>query len=70
MTAGLVAFARRVLHRGSDTTPAPRPDYTKIALLEYDLFGVQPKPGTVAAAVIGMRSLAGAIRSDAGRPDA
>lgn len=36
---------------------APRPNYTTIAVLEYDLFGIQPAPGTAAAAIIGMRSL-------------
>lgn len=44
--------------------PAPRPDHTRIAVLEYDLFGVQPKPGTVAAAVIGLRQLSVALRAD------
>ena len=34
---------------------APRPNYTAIAVLEYDLFGIQPAPGTAAAAIIGMR---------------
>ncbi|MFE4867762.1 hypothetical protein [Streptomyces sp. NPDC056682] len=36
---------------------AVRPDYVKIAILEYDLFGIEPKPNTTAALVIGMRSL-------------
>lgn len=29
-----------------------------IAVLEYDLYGVQPEPGTTAAAIIGLRMLA------------
>ncbi|MEU5596838.1 hypothetical protein [Streptomyces sp. NPDC020298] len=33
----------------------PRPDYTRIAVLEHDLFGIQPEPGTAAALVIGLR---------------
>ncbi|MGW1134443.1 hypothetical protein [Streptomyces griseoluteus] len=32
-----------------------RPDYVKIAVLEYELFGIEPKPGTAAAAVVNMR---------------
>lgn len=41
--------------RSSPHPPAPRPDYTAIAILEYDLFGIQPEPGTTAAAIIAMR---------------
>lgn len=36
--------------------PVPRPDYTRIAVLEHDLYGVQPERGTLAALVIGMRA--------------
>ncbi|MFR9794207.1 hypothetical protein ACL07V_37230 [Streptomyces sp. MB22_4] len=35
--------------------PAPRPDPTRIAILEHDLFGIQPQPGTAAALAIGLR---------------
>ncbi|MGS2592106.1 hypothetical protein [Streptomyces hebeiensis] len=35
---------------------APRPNYTTIAVLEHDLFGIQPQPGTAAALAIGLRS--------------
>lgn len=28
-----------------------------IAILEYDLYGVQPEPGTTAAAIVGLRML-------------
>lgn len=45
---------------------APRPNYTAIAVLEYDLFGVQPEPGTAAAAIIGMRSFQRLARTAAG----
>jgi hypothetical protein len=31
---------------------AARPDRLKIAVLEYELFGIEPKPGTAAAAAI------------------
>lgn len=41
--------------RTRSAPPVPRPDYTRIAVLEYDLFGVQPRPGTTAAAFIGLR---------------
>lgn len=42
---------------------APRPDYTAIAVLEYDLFGIQPEPGTTAAAIIGMRNFQAVLTS-------
>lgn len=45
--------------------PVRRPDYTAIAVLEYDIFGIEPKPGTAAAAMIGMRSLAAVLRHQA-----
>lgn len=35
--------------------PLPRPDYTRIAVLEHDLLGIQPEPSTAAALIIGMR---------------
>jgi hypothetical protein len=37
-------------------TPHPRPNYTAIAVLEHDLFGVQPEPGTAAAVTIALRN--------------
>ncbi|MER6249400.1 hypothetical protein [Streptomyces griseorubiginosus] len=43
--------------RHPTTALRPRPDYTAIAVLEHDLFGIQPEPGTAAAAIIGMRHL-------------
>jgi hypothetical protein len=33
----------------------PRPNRTRIAVLEHDLLGIPPVPGTAAAAVIAMR---------------
>lgn len=36
----------------------PRADPVRIALLEYELFGMPPAPGTVAAAIIGFQTLA------------
>lgn len=42
-----------------------RPDYTAIAVLEHDLFGIQPKPDTTAAAIIGMRHLGRLARAGA-----
>jgi hypothetical protein len=44
----------------------PRPDYTRIAVLEWELFGVEPKPGTMAAAAVGMKRVSEALR---GEPD-
>lgn len=46
----------------------PRPDRTRIAVLEYELFGIEPKPGTVAAAVIGLRQFSAVLNgTDADR---
>lgn len=41
------------------------PDRVQIAILEYELYGVEPQPGTTAAAVIGVRRLGAALRGDA-----
>ncbi|MEU5442733.1 hypothetical protein [Streptomyces griseofuscus] len=35
--------------------PPPRPDYVRIAVLEHDLLGIQPRPGTAAALIVKMR---------------
>jgi hypothetical protein len=61
---------RRPWKRRPKAPAVRRPDYTAIAVLEHDLFGIQPKPGTTAAAIIGMRRLgrlasAGAATSSA-----
>lgn len=37
-------------------TPSNRPSPVRIAVLEHDLFGVQPKPGTAAALAVGIRA--------------
>lgn len=42
--------------RRQNESPVRRPDYTAIAVMEYDIFGIEPKPGTAAAAIIGMRT--------------
>ena len=47
----------------------PRPDPVRIAVLEYDLFGVQPKPGTMAAALIGLRQLNAVLSENPDDPD-
>jgi hypothetical protein len=50
--------------------PVERPDYARIAVLEWELFGIEPPAGTVAAAAVGVsalaRTIAGAAR-DSGR---
>ncbi|MGW2213214.1 hypothetical protein [Streptomyces sp. NPDC001781] len=43
------------------------PDRTRIALLEYELYGIEPAPGSTAAAVIGLRQFGAALRGDADR---
>jgi len=35
--------------------PRSRPNYTAIAVLEHDLLGIPPKPGTAAAFAIALR---------------
>lgn len=39
-----------------------RPDYVQIALLEYELFGIEPQPGTTAAAVVNLQRAAVQLR--------
>jgi len=44
------------LRRKAEPQPAsPRPNYTAIAVLEHDLLGIQPEPGTAAAVTIALR---------------
>jgi len=43
--------------RHPDVPAVPRPNYTSIAVMEHDLFGIQPKPGTAAAAIVAMRHI-------------
>lgn len=45
--------------------PPPQPRLSSpaaIAVLEYDLYGVQPQPGTVASAAVGLRALSANYR--------
>jgi hypothetical protein len=42
------------LTRGQPTPAPPRPDPLQIALLEYQLLGIRPAPGTAAAAAIAL----------------
>lgn len=39
----------------------PVADPTRIAVLEWELFGIEPKPGTAAAAMVGMQRLGNAL---------
>ncbi|GHB55579.1 hypothetical protein GCM10010331_49260 [Streptomyces xanthochromogenes] len=41
--------------------PAPRADLVRIAVLEFELFGIEPKPGTLAAALVGLNQFSGAM---------
>jgi len=48
----------RFLRRRTATKPAPappRPDPARIAVLEHDLLGIAPQPGTAAAALVARR---------------
>lgn len=36
---------------------APQADPLRIAVLEYELFGIEPKPGTAAAMAVGCHAL-------------
>lgn len=40
---------------------APRADLVQIAVLEYELFGIEPKPGTLAAALVGLNDFSAAV---------
>lgn len=42
----------------------PRPDALRIAELEYELFGIEPPPGSAAAFVIGLRQAVGGLSTD------
>lgn len=57
MTNDLAAFLRGLFRRRRPV-PVLRSSRVNIAVLEYDLHGVQPEPGSVASAVIGLRMLA------------
>lgn len=47
----------RIAHDWRRPKPAPiSPNYTATAVLEHDLLGVQPQPGTAAALAVGVRS--------------
>ncbi|MEV5944393.1 hypothetical protein [Streptomyces sp. NPDC051994] len=43
----------------------PRADPVRIAVLEYELFGIEPKPGTLAAALVGLSRFSGAMAAGA-----
>lgn len=51
--------------RSRPVPPEPRADHVQIDVMEYELFGIEPKPGTMAAAVIGLRQLGAVLRNDA-----
>lgn len=46
----------------------PRPDYGRIAVLEYDLLGIEPEPGTAAATAVGARLASRRLREAMARP--
>jgi hypothetical protein len=50
--------------RRNATCTASRPDYTKIAVLEYELLGIEPKPGTAAAFAVGMQRVGRALNGE------
>lgn len=41
----------------------PRPDRLRIAVLEHELFGIEPEPGTAAALVVALRRFGGGAGS-------
>jgi hypothetical protein len=43
----------------------PQPNLTRIAVLEHDLLGVKPIPGTAAAAILSLRRAGTCIEHDA-----
>ena len=48
---------------GEDRQAAPRPDYARIAVLEYELLYVIPEPDTVAALAVGLAIFSGQIKA-------
>jgi hypothetical protein len=44
--------------------PARRPNPTSIAILEHDLFGIAPRPGSAAAVVIALRAVGTCLQHD------
>lgn len=52
------------LHFRKPERPIRRADPVRIAVLEWDIFGIQPEPGTMAAAAVGMKRLGGAQRAE------
>lgn len=45
-------WGRREHEQPEPTEPAPRPSYTKIAVLEHQLLGISPEPGTSEAMAV------------------
>lgn len=56
---GRSALLRRIPRRKPDQ---PRPDYAKIAVLEAELLGIEPKPGTAAAFALGLVTFSQGVR--------
>lgn len=44
----------RAFKRPPRPSPTPRPDPNRIAVLEHDLLGIQPEPGTAAARAVAL----------------
>lgn len=52
----------RLKRRRRKTEPNhPRPNYTAIAVMEHDLLGVQPEPGSIAAVTIALRKIGACV---------
>lgn len=49
---------QRRQHRAPAAPAPPRANPTRIAVLENDLLGIPPKPGTTAAAIVALRRVA------------
>jgi hypothetical protein len=65
LTAATVRNALAKLRdRHTNPEPAPRPNPTRIAVLEHDLYGIQPEPGTPAALTIALRRTGTCITHD------
>lgn len=48
--------------RKPETPTPPRANPTRIAVLEHDLLGIQPEPGTAAAVTIALRKTSDCIQ--------
>lgn len=55
----MIPALRRLLRRRTPAAPVRRSSPTDTAVLEYEVYGTEPAPGTAAAAYINLRAALG-----------